>query len=101
MGFSDRKKKAILSGYISIDLKSILELCHFSYAAFRLDFFLHLNTPPITDTMPSENAQSVKVLDELFQKLTVSKEAADIKESANQLASFINGRIEDQDVPNK
>lgn len=51
--------------------------------------------------MPSENAQSVKVLDELFQKLTVSKEAADIKESANQLASFINGRIEDQDVPNK
>lgn len=51
--------------------------------------------------MPSENAQSVKVLDELFQKLTVSKEAADIKDSANQLASFINGRIEDQDVPNK
>lgn len=51
--------------------------------------------------MPSENAQSVKVLDELFQKLTVSKESADIKESANQLASFINGRIEDQDVPTK
>ena len=51
--------------------------------------------------MPSENAQSVKVLDELFQKLTVSKESADIRESANQLASFINGRIEDQDVPIK
>ncbi|KAJ6443163.1 elongation factor 3 [Purpureocillium lavendulum] len=51
--------------------------------------------------MPSENAQSVKVLDELFQKLTVSKEAADIKESSNEIASFINGRIEDQDVPNK
>lgn len=51
--------------------------------------------------MPSENAQSIKVLDELFQKLTVSKEAADIKESSNQLASFINGRIEDQDVPSK
>jgi elongation factor 3 len=51
--------------------------------------------------MPAENAQSIKVLDELFQKLTVSKEAADIKESANELASFINGRIEDQDVPTK
>jgi elongation factor 3 len=51
--------------------------------------------------MPSENAQSVKVLDELFQKLTVSKDAADIKESSNELASFINGRIEDQAVPSK
>ncbi|KFA78837.1 hypothetical protein S40288_05502 [Stachybotrys chartarum IBT 40288] len=49
--------------------------------------------------MPAENAQSVKILDELFQKLTVSKDAADIKESANELANFINGRIEDQDVP--
>ncbi|KAI9163813.1 Elongation factor 3B [Paramyrothecium foliicola] len=51
--------------------------------------------------MPSENAQSVKVLDELFQKLTVSKDAADIKETSNALAGFINGRIEDQDVPTK
>lgn len=51
--------------------------------------------------MPSENAQSLQILDELFQKLTVSKDAADIKESSNELASFINGRIEDQDVPNK
>lgn len=51
--------------------------------------------------MPSENTQSTKVLEELFQKLTVSKEAAEIKESSNELASFINGRIEDQDVPTK
>lgn len=51
--------------------------------------------------MPSENAQSVKILDELFQKLAVSKEAAEVKESSNELASFINGRIEDQDVPAK
>lgn len=49
----------------------------------------------------SENAQSVKVLDELFQKLTVSKESADIKQSSSELASFINGRIEDQAVPTK
>lgn len=51
--------------------------------------------------MPSENAQSVKVLDELFQKLTVSTEAAAMKEASGEIASFINGRIEDQDVPNK
>jgi elongation factor 3 len=51
--------------------------------------------------MPSENAQSVKVLDELFQKLTVSSDAAAIKEASGELASFINGRIEDQAVPSK
>lgn len=51
--------------------------------------------------MPSENAQSVKVLDELFQKLNVSKDAAEVKESSIELASFINGRIEDQAVPTK
>ncbi|CAM1511013.1 Fc.00g085260.m01.CDS01 [Cosmosporella sp. VM-42] len=51
--------------------------------------------------MPTENAQSVKVLDELFQKLTVSKDSSSIKESANELAGFINGRIEDQAVPTK
>lgn len=51
--------------------------------------------------MPTENQQSIKVLDELFQKLTVSKESSDIKESASELASFINGRIGDQVVPEK
>ena len=51
--------------------------------------------------MPSENAQSIKALDELFQKLTVSTEAADIKEASGEIASFINGRIEDQAVPDK
>ncbi|KAF4982058.1 hypothetical protein FZEAL_2245 [Fusarium zealandicum] len=49
--------------------------------------------------MPTENQQSIKVLDELFQKLTVSKDSSDIKESSNELASFINGRIGDQAVP--
>lgn len=49
--------------------------------------------------MPTENAQSVKVLDELFQKLTVSKDASDVKQASSEIASFINGRIEDQEVP--
>ncbi|KAL2761055.1 hypothetical protein ACRALDRAFT_2117701 [Sodiomyces alcalophilus JCM 7366] len=49
----------------------------------------------------AENAQSIKVLDQLMQKLTVSKDAAETKEASAALASFINGRIEDQDVPTK
>ncbi|KAK5658286.1 hypothetical protein OQA88_2261 [Cercophora sp. LCS_1] len=51
--------------------------------------------------MPSGNAQSIKVLDELFQKLTVSKEADAIKDASAALASFINGRIEDLDTPTR
>lgn len=49
----------------------------------------------------AENAQSVKVLDELMKKLTISKEAAEVKDASAALASFINGRIEDQAVPTK
>ena len=49
----------------------------------------------------SENAQSLKVLDELMQKLTISKEADEIKAASGALASFINGRIEDVDTPTK
>lgn len=48
-----------------------------------------------------ENAQSIKVLDELMQKLTVSKEADGIKSASHDLASFINGQIVDLDVPIK
>jgi len=51
--------------------------------------------------MPSENAQSIKVLDELMQKLTISKEADAIKEASASIASFINGRIEDLDTPTR
>jgi elongation factor 3 len=51
--------------------------------------------------MSSENAMSVKVLDELMSKLTIAKEPAAIKDASASLASFMNGRIEDQDVPSK
>ncbi|PTB67599.1 ARM repeat-containing protein [Trichoderma citrinoviride] len=47
------------------------------------------------------STESVKVLDELFQKLSVSKEAAEVNEAAQEIASFINGRIDDQAVPDK
>lgn len=50
---------------------------------------------------PSENAQSLKVLDELMQKLTISKEPAAIKDASAALASFINGRIEDAAAPTR
>lgn len=49
----------------------------------------------------AENQKSVKVLDELMQKLTISKEADAVKEASANLASFMNGRIEDQAVPSK
>jgi elongation factor 3 len=52
-------------------------------------------------TSAAENAKSLKVLDELMQKLTISKEADAIKESTGALATFINGRIEDLDTPTK
>lgn len=48
-----------------------------------------------------ENAQSVKVLDDLMQKLTLSKDAATAKDASSSLASFINGRIEDQEAPTR
>lgn len=51
--------------------------------------------------MPSENAQSIKVLDDLMQKLTISKDAAATKDASVALASFINGPIEDQAAPTK
>jgi len=51
--------------------------------------------------MPSENAQSIKVLDDLMSKLTISKDAAATKDASAALASFINGPIEDQEAPTK
>lgn len=57
--------------------------------------------PAITDSQAAENAKSVKVLDELMQNLNISKEAAATKEASAAIASFINGRIEDLDVPTR
>jgi len=57
--------------------------------------------PAATSQVAAENAKSVKVLDELMQKLTLSNEADAIKESAGAIASFINGRIEDLDTPTR
>jgi elongation factor 3 len=57
--------------------------------------------PAATSQAAAENAKSLKVLDELMQKLSISKEADAIKESAGALATFINGRIADLETPTK
>ena len=49
----------------------------------------------------SENAKSVQVLDELLGKLTISKTADETSAAANNIASFINGPIEEHDAPTK
>jgi len=48
-----------------------------------------------------ENAQSLKVLEELMGKLTVSKTADETKATSIELATFINGDIQELDTPSK
>ena len=52
-------------------------------------------------TVKSENLKSVQVLDELLSKLSVSKTADESTEAAGNIASFINGPIEEHDAPTK
>ena len=49
----------------------------------------------------SENAKSVKVLDELLGKLSVSKTPDEANAAAANIATFINGPIEEHDAPTK
>ena len=49
----------------------------------------------------SENAKSIKVLDELMAKLSVSKSQDDTNAAARNIATFINGPIEEADAPTK
>ncbi|KAF1827448.1 elongation factor EF-3 [Dissoconium aciculare CBS 342.82] len=48
-----------------------------------------------------ENAQSLKVLEELMSKLSVSKTADETKATSIELATFINGDIQELDTPSK
>lgn len=56
-------------------------------------------TSSATDSKMAENKNSVKVLEELMSKLTVSKAQEDINAASKNLATFINGAIEEKDVP--
>lgn len=55
--------------------------------------------PPAT--VKSENAESIVVLDELLNKLSISKTADESNQAALNLATFINGPIEEKDAPTK
>jgi elongation factor 3 len=51
--------------------------------------------------MTKENAQSIKVLDELMAKLSVSKSQDEVNAASTNIAIFINGAIAEQDAPTK
>ena len=48
-----------------------------------------------------ENKQSTKVLDELMAKLSISKTGDEAKGTSQEIATFINGDIEEQTAPTK
>lgn len=56
---------------------------------------------PSGAAVAKENKQSIRVLDELLSKLSVSKSQDETNAAAGNIASFINGDIEEQDAPTK
>ncbi|MCJ1357808.1 MAG: translational elongation factor EF-1 alpha [Icmadophila ericetorum] len=59
------------------------------------------SVPSSAANTKSENQKSVKVLDELLAKLTISKTADETNAAAGNIATFINGPIEEHDAPTK
>jgi elongation factor 3 len=49
----------------------------------------------------SENKKSVKVIEDLLAKLSVSKAQDEINATSIDLATFVNGDIEEADAPTK
>ena len=62
---------------------------------------LDMESQPTEGQIKSENKQSVKVLEELMSKLSVSKTADEAKGASQEIATFINGDIEEKDAPTK
>jgi elongation factor 3 len=58
-------------------------------------------TNPSSNDKMAENKNSVKILDELMAKLNISKAQEDINAATYNLATFINGSIEENDAPTK
>jgi elongation factor 3 len=56
---------------------------------------------PVAEAAKSENSKSLKVLEELLKNLTISKEQDKINSAALEIATFINGDIEEGDAPTK
>ncbi|KAF2265900.1 ARM repeat-containing protein [Lojkania enalia] len=57
--------------------------------------------PHTASTVKSENSKSVKVLEELLKRLTISKSQDEINAASLDIASLINGDIEEADAPTK
>jgi elongation factor 3 len=49
----------------------------------------------------AENQKSLQIIEELVSKLSISKSQDEINTSALNLATFINGDIEEADAPTK
>jgi elongation factor 3 len=47
----------------------------------------------------SENSKAIKVLDDLFSQLSVSKAPEEVITASNNIATYINGDIEERDAP--
>ena len=58
-------------------------------------------TTTTSNNKMAENKNSVKVLDELMAKLSLSKAQEDINAATHNIATFINGPIEEHDAPTK
>ena len=56
---------------------------------------------PTDGQIKSENNQSLKVLEELMSRLSVSKAGDEAKGTSQEIATFINGDIEEKDAPTK
>ena len=54
---------------------------------------------PSAAAVKSENSKSMKVLEDLMTKLSVSKAQDEINATANEIATFINGDIEEGNAP--
>jgi elongation factor 3 len=54
---------------------------------------------PAATEQKSENSKAIKVLDDLFQQLTVSKAPEEVIAASNNIATYINGDIEERDAP--
>lgn len=59
------------------------------------------SAPSNAANIKSENQKSVKVLDELLNALTISKTADETSAASLNIATFINGDIEEHDAPTK
>jgi elongation factor 3 len=57
--------------------------------------------PHTAKNVKAENSKAVKVLEELLGKLNISKAQDEINASALDIATFINGDIEEGDAPVK